>query len=262
MPTSPDRLSRSEWRLWFSALVTTLLAGGILILSAFHSLFTHATHIYSVSAPQARLAAFELLLLFDGWMVYRQWWFRHEGRVLRAMQNPEDALMSTSAAAPQDSFRLDPATGLCTRGSFEYLLGKEVARARRRKAPLSIGAIQLDDFALFSQRYGAAAADTVIKEFSSRLRRASRGVDFAMRVGSDSFLLALPECSLNDAKHVLDRLGDLDMEISGQNVTLTLSIGWIDYKPGEVPSDLIRRANEVLHLYGKAALDTVSKSRG
>jgi hypothetical protein len=43
------------------------------------------------------------------------------------------------------------------------------------------------------------------------------------------------------------------MEISGKDVTLTHSLGWIDYKPGEVPSDLIRRAEQVLHLYGKAS---------
>ncbi|MDE3170457.1 MAG: GGDEF domain-containing protein [Acidobacteriota bacterium] len=269
MPTSLDRPAgiptsksdRREWWLWFSAMVTTLLAGAVLILSAFHSLFTHATHIYSVSPAQARLAAFELLLLFDAWMVYRQWWFRREERELRAMQSSGDALMNPAGAAPQDSFRLDSATGLCTRASFEYLLGKEVARTRRRKTPLSIGAIQLDDFAQFPRRYGAAAADAVIKEFSNRLRKASRGADFAMRVESDSFLIALPECSLNDAKHVLDRLGELDMEISGKDVSLTISVGWIDYKPGEVPSDLIRRANEVLHLYGKASLDGASQSR-
>lgn len=261
MQTSLDRLARSEWRLWFSALITTLLAGAVLILSAFHSLFPHATHFYEITAAQARLAAFELLLLFDAWMIYRQWSFRRAGRELRALESSDDPLAISADAAPQDAFRIDPATGLCTRASFEHLLGKEVARARRHKSPLSIGAIQLDDFADFSQRFGAAAAEAVVKEFSNRLRRASRGADFAVRVQSDGYLLALPECSLNDAKRVLDRLGDLDMEISGRDAAITLSVGWIDYKPGEVPSDLIRRATEVLRLYAKASRDNVTKLR-
>lgn len=261
MQTSLDRLSRREWRLWFSAMVTTLLAGVVLTLTAFHSLFPHATHIYEITPAQARLAAFELLLLFNAWMIYRLWSFRRAGRELRALQNSDDALLNPADAAPQDSFRIDPATGLCTRASFEYLLGKEVARARRQKSPLSIGAIQLDDFAQFSERFGAAAADAVVREFANRLRRASRGADFAVRVQSDGFLLALPECSLNDAKRVLDRFGDLDMEVSGEEVALTHSTGWIDYKPGEVPSDLIRRATEVLRLYSRASREGAAKSR-
>jgi diguanylate cyclase (GGDEF)-like protein len=261
MQTSLDRLARREWRLWFSAIVTTLLAGAVLLLSAFHSLFAHTSHFYEITAAQAQMAALELLLLFNGWMVYRQWSFRRAGRELRSPQNSGDVLANSSEAGPQDSFRLDPATGLCTRASFEYLLGKEVARARRRKSPLSIGAIQLDDFALYSQRFGASAADTVIKEFANRLRKASRGVDFAMRVESDGFLLALPECSVNDAKRVLDRLGELEMEVSGEDVTLTHSVGWIDYKAGEVPFELIRRATEVLHLYGKASREPATQER-
>lgn len=259
MQTSLERLARREWRLWFSAIVTTLLAAVILLLSVFHSLFTHTAHFYEITAAQARLAAFELLLLFDGWMIYRQWGYRCAAKELRSQPVGGDPQLNSPAAAPQDSFRLDPSTGLCTRASFEYLLGKEVARSRRRKSALSLVAIQIDDFAPFSRRFGAASADVVVKEFSIRLRKASRGVDFAVRLQPDGFLLALPECSLNDAKRVLDRLGDLELEVSGEDVTLTHSIGWIDYKPGEVPSDLIRRAEEVLHLYGKAARDGAAK---
>jgi hypothetical protein len=47
-----------------------------------------------------------------------------------------------------------------------------------------------------------------------------------------------------------------DKGSSGKDVTLTHSLGWIDYKPGDVPSDLIRRAEQVLHLHGKASCTT------
>ena len=261
----PDILARREWRLWFSAVATTLLAGVVLSLSAFHSLFAHTDRFYEITAAQVRLATFEFLLLFNIWMVYRQWTFRRAGRELRQPRKSSEALgdaasEAAASAAPDahDSFRLDPVTGLCTRASFERLLGKEVARSRRRKSSLSLVAIQIDDFAQFAQRFGASAADTVVKEFAARLRRASRGADFAVRLEFDAFLLALPDCALPDAKRVLDRFGDLDMEISGKDVTLTHSIGWIDYKPGEVPSDLIRRAEQVLHLYGTAANDATA----
>jgi diguanylate cyclase (GGDEF)-like protein len=253
MLTGLQQLARREWWLWFWSIVVTALAGVVLLLSVFGSLFASRDHFYELTAAQARWSAFDLLLLFNAWMIYRLGMFR---RARKGMSQPESSTeedVSTAGASPQDSFRIDPTTSLCTRASFEYLLGKEVARSRRRNASLSLVAISLDDFTTFRQRFGANAAEAVAKEFVIRLRRASRGVDFGVRLAADSFLLALPECSLNDAKRVLDRLGDLEMQISGEDVTLTHSVGWIDYKSGEVPSDLIRRAEQVLQIYGKAS---------
>jgi len=99
-----------------------------------------------------------------------------------------------------------------------------------------------------------------MKEFANRLRKASRGTDFGVRMGSDDVLLVLPECSLTDAKIVSDRLGTLEMKCSGQDIALTYSVGWIDYRPGEVPSDLLKRAVDVLGLYKKASEDNLAQS--
>jgi diguanylate cyclase (GGDEF)-like protein len=253
MQTSLQRLARREWRLWFCTIVVTMLASAVLVLTAFRSLYARTDHFYEITAPQARWSAFALLLLFNGWMIYRQWLFRRQKRELGGQQVAGEGQANAVEGSLQDSFRIDPTTSLCTRSSFEYLLGKEVARARRRKAPLSLVAIHIEEYAELSQRFGANAANAVAKEISDRLRKASRGVDFGVRLETDGFLLALPECGLNDGKRVLDRIGELEMDIAGQEVTLTFSIGWIDYKPGEVPSDLIHRAEQVLHLYNKAS---------
>jgi diguanylate cyclase len=153
---------------------------------------------------------------------------------------------------------MDPVTGLYTRASVEQLLGKEVARARRQNSPLSLVALHLDDFAQLNRRYGSSVGDLIVKEFANRLRKASRGNDFGARLDSDDFLLVLPECSLSDAKIASDRLGTLEMKCSGHDITLTYSVGWIDYKPGEVPSDLFKRAGDVLQLYKNASKDSFS----
>jgi diguanylate cyclase (GGDEF)-like protein len=153
---------------------------------------------------------------------------------------------------------MDQVTGLYTRASAEQWLGKEVARARRHNSPLSLVALHLDDFTQLNQRYGSTAGDLMLKEFANRLRKASRGTDFGVRLGSDDFALILPECSLQDAKIVSDRLGILEVKSSGQDIALTYSVGWIDYKPGEVPSDLLKRAGDVLQLYKKASNDGLS----
>jgi diguanylate cyclase (GGDEF)-like protein len=247
-----QRLGRREWWLWLSALVVTTLSGIGFLLSSFPSLFLHSDHFFEIRSDQTRWGILSLLLLFNTWLVYRQWSFRRLRRQLAGLtKDPQSAL-----EAVYDPSRMDLVTGLYTRASVELWLGKEVARARRHNIPLSLVALHLDDFAQLNQRYGSTASDLMLKEFANRLRKASRGTDFGVRLGSDDFVLILPECSLRDAKIVSDRLGTLEMKSSGQDIALTYSVGWIDYKPGEVPSDLLKRAGDVLQLYKNASNDS------
>lgn len=254
MESGLERLGRRERWLWLSALVVTTLSGIGFLLSSFPSLFLYSDHFFEIRSDQTRWGILSLLLLFNTWLVYRQWSFRRLRRQLTELT--EDPQASLEAGC--DPSRMDLVTGLYTRASVERWLGKEVARARRHNIPLSLVALHLDDFAQLNQRYGSTAGDLILKEFANRLRKASRGTDLGVRLGSDDFLLVLPECSLRDARIVSDRLGTLEMECSGQDIALTYSVGWIDYKPGEVPSDLFKRAEDVLQLYKKACKDSFS----
>jgi diguanylate cyclase (GGDEF)-like protein len=254
MESDLQRLGRREWWLWLSALVVTTLSGMVFLLSSFPSLFRHSDYFFEIRSDQARWAILSLLLLFNTWLVYRQWSFRRLRRQLTKLTEDPQASMQ-EADGPS---RMDPVTGLSTRVSVERWLGKEVARARRHNLPLSLVALRLDDFEQLNRRYGSTTGDLILKEFANRLREASRGTDFGVRLGRDDFLLVLPECSLRDAKSVSDRLGLVEMKCSGQDITLTYSAGWIDYKPGEIPSDLLKRAEDVLQVYKNATRASVS----
>src|ERR1700756_2757594 len=70
------KLGRREWWLWFSALVVTTLSAATLLLTAFSRLFRHNDHYYEMSPEQARWGVLCLLLVFNGWMLYRQRMFR------------------------------------------------------------------------------------------------------------------------------------------------------------------------------------------
>ncbi len=254
MESSLQRLGRREWGLWLSALVVTTLSGTVFLLSSFPSLFLHNDHFFEIRSDQARWGILSLLLLFNTWLVYRQWSFRRLRRQLTELTGDPQASLEDA----YDPSRMDRVTGLYTRASVERWLGKEVARARRHNVPLSLVALRLDDFEQLNQRYGSTAGDAILKEFANRLRKVSRGTDYGVRLGSDDFLLVLPECSLRDARIVSDRLGTLEMKCSGQDIALAYSVGWIDYKPGEVPSDLLKRAEDVLQAYKNACKDSSS----
>jgi diguanylate cyclase (GGDEF)-like protein len=251
------QVARREWWLWFSAFFVTVLAGLALLLSSFPSLFQHNAHFYEPSAVQARWSVFCLLLLFNGWALYRQWCFRRERRQFAGLGAGAEA----PAVLSSDSVGLDPVTGLYTRSFIEQQLGKEIARARRQNTSLSVATVHVEDLADINERFGASASELALKEIARRLKKACRGSDFAVRWANDDFLLVLPECGLGEVRLVLNRLGSLQVNCSGRDVTLTCTTGWVDYQPGDLPQDLLKRASQLLHLYEDAAKESFASNR-
>src|SRR5256886_13427617 len=162
------------------------------LLSSFPSFFRHREHFYEIRSDQARWGILSLLLLFNGWMLYRQWFFRRERRHLSGNAGSAD-----DAAVPDkistSSSSVDSVTGLHTRVFIEQQLGKEIARARRQNTALSLATVHLDEFAELTKRYGQSAVDEALKELARRLKKACRGSDFAARLASDGFPPVLPE---------------------------------------------------------------------
>ena len=250
------QIVRREWWLWLSACFVALFSAAAFVLSTFSSLFRYREHFYEPTADQARWSIFCLLLLFNGWMLYRQWSFRRQRRQLIAPDSGADAL----GGQRSDSSGTDSVTGLHTRAFIEQQLGKEIARARRQNTALSLATIHLDEFADLHKRYGLSAMDAALKELARRMKKACRGSDFAARLGDDDFLLVLPECNLGEVQSVLNRLGSLEMNCSGRKVTLAYTTGFVDYQPGDLPADLLKRAANLLHLYENAAKESFSST--
>src|SRR5438477_13116844 len=248
------QLIRREWWLWFSALFVATLSALALALSSFPSLFRHREHFYEIRSDQARWGILCLLLLFNGWMLYRQWSFRRQRKQLSGQNAGRDA-HSAQISSPSG---VDSVTGLHTRAFIEQQLGKEIARARRQNTALSLATIHLDEFAELGKRYGQSAMDEAVKELARRLKKACRGSDFAARLASDDFLLVLPECNLGEVKTVFNRLGAIEVVCSGHRVNLAYTTGYVDYQPGDFPSDMLKRASQLLHLYENAAKESFS----
>jgi len=248
------QIARREWWLWFSAFFVATLSALAFVLTFFPPLFRHSEHFYEIRSDQARWGILCLLLLFNGWMLYRQWLFRRQRKQLSG-QNAD-----AHSGQISDPSAVDPVTGLHTRAFIEQQLGKEIARARRQNTALSLATIHLDEFAEISKRYGPSATDEALKELARRLKKACRGSDFAARLASDDFLLVLPECNLGEVKSVLNRLGALEMTCSGRKINLVYTTGWVDYQPGDLPADLLKRAAQLLHLYENAAKESFSST--
>ena len=102
--------------------------------------------------------------------------------------------------------RTDPLTGLGNRVALEEDLPRLRAAARRRKAPLSLVAIDIDGLKDVNDRSGHAAGDQLLAHFADVLRKTARGQDLAVRTGGDEFALLLPDTDASGAGRLIERI--------------------------------------------------------
>jgi len=88
-----------------------------------------------------------------------------------------------------------------------------------------------------------------LKAFAGRLKKSTRGSDVAARYGGDEFAAVLPECKPDDVQYILKRLDGLRVDVGGGMLPVSYSAGWANYKSGESPEDLLKRAD--VDLYAK-----------
>jgi diguanylate cyclase (GGDEF)-like protein len=124
----------------------------------------------------------------------------------------------------------DPLTGLLNRRYMEEALVKEVARAQRGKAPLSVVIIDVDHFKSYNDTFGHEGGDFVLKEFGQLLRQVIRDSDVACRFGGEEFVLILPEASREvagrRANEIREKVKQLQLLIGARSLgRITISAG-------------------------------------
>jgi diguanylate cyclase (GGDEF)-like protein len=253
LPFEPEKirehlshLDRRQWWLWSTTVAVILLLTLAVASFAFPAMLSREETSYSFYLNQAVRALVGLVLLFSVYLIYQQVQLgRLRHQVADQMQNL--AKVETLASEVYKLAALDQLTGLYNRRSGEQRLAQEISRAQRHGRPLTVLLMDLDGLKQINDRHGHAAGDTVLKGFAERLQRAIRGSDLAVRLGGDEFMALLPECRSEEVKHVLGRVEGLQFEFDNEKVRLQYSRGWTDYKPGETPQELLKRADDALY---------------
>jgi diguanylate cyclase (GGDEF)-like protein len=247
------RVGRRQWWLWSSAvMVTILLTLGIASFSFPGLLNNGQDAYYSFGMGQAVRGLVGLVLLFNVYAIYQQLQIKRMQEAL----GQQVALIDRMEARTEEVYKLallDPLTGLFNRRCGEQRLANEVSRSRRNGLPLTTIMLDLDGLKAVNDKHGHPAGDELLKYFATRLNKAIRGSDLAVRLGGDEFLVLLPECKPEEVRHVLGRLSGMKMEIGGEELAVTFSAGWTNYIPGETPEALLKRADEILYVNKRAA---------
>jgi diguanylate cyclase (GGDEF)-like protein len=156
----------------------------------------------------------------------------------------------------------DPLTALWNRTQALEALDRDVARARREGAPVSVLMVDLDHFKNVNDTFGHIAGDAVLREAARRIRDAVRQYDVVGRYGGEEFVVVLPGCEADAAKSRADRIrmtiGGASIDTSEGVVSVTASIGTASYPDvGRTSEELIRAADAALYRAKRSGRDRV-----
>ncbi len=124
---------------------------------------------------------------------------------------------------------LDPLTRVWNRDAVLEVLARELARAVREGAPLSVIVADVDHFKKVNDTFGHLAGDRVLLGVVESLRAALRPYDAVGRFGGEEFLVVLPHCDGEAARTIAERMrGKVEaerFETAAGVVRATLSLG-------------------------------------
>ena len=140
---------------------------------------------------------------------------------------------------------------LWNRRGIIALLNTELSRAKRLKTPLSVFFIDLDFFKLVNDTHGHLVGDEVLHSVAEKVSSAVREYDHVGRIGGEEFLVVLPNCSIETALEVAERVRqricDEPVMTATARVSISVSIGLSQLHSNQELSDLLRRADVALY---------------
>src|SRR5229473_902386 len=234
---------RDWWIRAFSIFVVFVLAFAVIALS-FPAVRRGEETFFKISMPDVFFALIALVALLSAFVISQATLIKRLRRQLAEKQGHSDLLRNLAM--------VDPLTGLYNRRFAEHRLAAEVARSERKGHPLTILTLDLNSFKQINDTYGHPAGDQVLQEFAAHLNKVIRGADLAVRLGGDEFLVLLPECTLEQLRLVLGRLGSLEVDWQGLKLPVIFSAGWQQYQMGDRPEELLARADQALYASKRA----------
>jgi diguanylate cyclase (GGDEF)-like protein len=100
----------------------------------------------------------------------------------------------------------DPLTGALNRLSFGAMAEHEIKAARRSGGGVSAVIFDIDDFKRVNDELGHPAGDAVLVRVTESAARAIRSSDMLCRWGGEEFLALLPDCDLEAAALIAEKI--------------------------------------------------------
>ena len=154
------------------------------------------------------------------------------------------------------SARTDDLSGLFNRRAWEEELPRKMARARRQSDPLCVAMLDLDCFKSYNDERGHQAGDRLLKQSAAAWIEELRASDTLVRYGGDEFAIALPGCTLANAKAIVEQMREV------MPADQTVSAGIACWNGRESAEELVGRADAALYEAKRSGRDCLVTAGG
>jgi len=144
----------------------------------------------------------------------------------------------------QSQANSDSLTGLMTRRSLETA----VRELHATGTPYAVAYGDLDHFKDLNDVFGHATGDRALRTFSQVLRDSLRPADIPGRYGGEEFVIVLPECPVDEARQVLERVRERMAEriVIAELPRFTISFGLASSEQAETFDGVVALADAAL----------------
>lgn len=170
-------------------------------------------------------------------------------KIVRISDHYQLMMRDLNEALKEASTR-DALTGIGNRRMIMDCLKSETARAERLHRLLTLALADIDHFKAINDTYGHDAGDQVLIELARVIASCIRDYDLCGRWGGEEFLIIMPEVNVTNGACIIERIRTTICEskigVGAQSVTVSASFGIAEYRPGEIISETINRADTAL----------------
>lgn len=188
-----------------------------------------------------------------------------EGASAEATATPPASTIAPETQAEETApAPIDPFLSLPDRDATLGRLREEIGRARRFGHPLAMLVLDVDRFAAWSARVGAAGSAAALSHIVEIVRGSIRDVDLLGRGEEDELLLILPVSEIDDALRVGERIRETlgrrqpDGAASSEELRLTVSGGAVGFPDdGSTAEELLAAAEHTVSYAKRMGRDQI-----
>lgn len=126
------------------------------------------------------------------------------------------------------SLVIDPLTQVYNRNIMSTI-SKDGMLTFIRSNFISFLMVDIDWFKRVNDTYGHDKGDIVLKAVTTVIQNCTRGGDYTIRWGGEEFVVIMPECPINEAAIVAERIRSHIIEYDNTVCPITVSIGVAEY---------------------------------
>lgn len=151
---------------------------------------------------------------------------------------------------------IDKLSGAYNRHGFDIVFKQNQLQVERNRSYFSGILLDIDFFKKINDSHGHIVGDNIIREVADLLRSQLRGSDILCRWGGEEFLILLPECDLDSAQKLAEKMRvSFTNHAFSHNEELTASFGVAQFVDSEC--DWIQQLDNALYQAKKSGRNQV-----